>query len=289
MRTDVVVIGGGAVGAAVAYFLKFLDPSTQVSVVERDPTYSQASTPRGSGGVRRLFSLPENIELSKFSMTFFDHFAETMALDGVKADIGLKKHGYLFIVPPSAREVLKRNFDTQRRLGCNVLWLEPEGLKQMFPSMNVSDLGAAVYSPDDGWLVTRSVLMGFRNKATSMGVEFLADAGVGLVRKGKIVTTAKPKSSRFVASSIISRARIRWSHCPTSKIRSAWLSGRKGTGTLEGCLRLRSHVGITSTLMTPILSVSCGPGLRIGFHSLKRPYARERGLVFTTKTTLMAM
>src|SRR5216117_386588 len=125
MRIDVVVIGGGAVGAAVAYFLKFLDPSTQVSVVERDPTYSQASTPRGSGGVRRLFSLPENIELSKFSIAFFDTFAETMALDGVKPDIGLKKHGYLFIVPPSARDVLKRNFDTQQQLGCNVVWLEP--------------------------------------------------------------------------------------------------------------------------------------------------------------------
>ena len=68
MRTDVVVIGGGAVGAAVAYFVKLLDPSAEVSVVERDPTYSQASTLRGSGGVRRLFSLPENIELSQFSI-----------------------------------------------------------------------------------------------------------------------------------------------------------------------------------------------------------------------------
>src|SRR4030081_1143715 len=101
MRTDIVVIGGGAVGAAVAYFLKLLDPSTQVSVVERDPTYSQASTPRGSGGVRRPYSLPENIELSKFSMTFFDHFAETMALHGERPNIGLKKHRHLFLVRPS--------------------------------------------------------------------------------------------------------------------------------------------------------------------------------------------
>jgi hypothetical protein len=48
MRTDVVVIGGGAVGAAVAYFVKLLDPSTAVSVIERDPAYSQASTPQSS-------------------------------------------------------------------------------------------------------------------------------------------------------------------------------------------------------------------------------------------------
>jgi L-2-hydroxyglutarate oxidase LhgO len=50
-RSDVVLIGGGTVGVAVAYFVKLLDPSVQVSVVGRDPTYSQASTPRGSGGV----------------------------------------------------------------------------------------------------------------------------------------------------------------------------------------------------------------------------------------------
>jgi hypothetical protein len=39
---------GRAVGAAVAYFVKLLDPSTAVSVIERDPAYSQASTPQSS-------------------------------------------------------------------------------------------------------------------------------------------------------------------------------------------------------------------------------------------------
>jgi FAD-dependent oxidoreductase domain-containing protein 1 len=99
---------------------------------------------------------------------------------------------------------------TQRRLGCNVIWLEPDGLKQMFPSMNVSDLGAAVYSPDDGWLVNRSVLMGFQNKATSMGVEFLADEVVGLVRKGNSVTTAKLNSGQQIEASHFINAAGAW-------------------------------------------------------------------------------
>ena len=73
MKTGVVVIRGGAIGAAVAHFLKLLD-----------------SRPRASGGIRRLFSLLENIELSIFSIPFFDNFAETMTVDGVKADINLK-------------------------------------------------------------------------------------------------------------------------------------------------------------------------------------------------------
>src|SRR3954468_16434653 len=104
MTTDILVIGGGAIGAAGADFVRLLGPGTEVTVVERDPGYKLASTPRASGGVRRLFSLPENIELSNFSIPFLDTFGETMAVDGVKPDIGLKKQGYLFIVPPSGRE-----------------------------------------------------------------------------------------------------------------------------------------------------------------------------------------
>jgi choline dehydrogenase len=88
-------------GAAVAYFVRLLDPAAEVCVIERDPAYDLASTPRASGGVRRLFSLPENIELSRYSIDFFAGFPEAMAVDAQPADIGLRRDGYLFIVPPS--------------------------------------------------------------------------------------------------------------------------------------------------------------------------------------------
>jgi glycine/D-amino acid oxidase-like deaminating enzyme len=164
-RTDVVIIGGGAIGSAVAYFLKAHDPAVGVTVIERDPGYGLASTPRASGGIRRLFSLAENIELSQYSIAFFESFPETMAVDGQPADIGFHKGGYLFIVPPAGRAVLRRNLETQLRLGCDVSWLDPGDLKQKFPSMTVEDLGAAVHSPDDGWLDPYSVLTGCRDKA----------------------------------------------------------------------------------------------------------------------------
>ena len=210
MRTDIVVIGGGAIGAAVAYYVKLADPAVGLTVVERDPTYELASTPRASGGIRRLFALPENIELSKYSIDFFETFPDTMAVDGVPAEVGFKKHGYLFIVPPSDRDVLQRNFDTQQRLGCNVVWLEPDELKQKFPSMNVDDLGAAVHSPDDGWLDPHSVLMGFRNKAKALGAQFVADEVVGLVRNGNSVTAAVLKSSERVEANHFVNAAGAW-------------------------------------------------------------------------------
>ena len=209
-KADVLIIGGGAIGASVAYFVKRLDPGAEVIVVERDPAYALASTPRASGGVRRLFSLPENIELSAYSIGFFEEFPATMALDGVPADIGLRQNGYLFIVPPSGRDVLRRNFDTQQKLGCRVDWLEPDELNHRFPSMNVADLGAAVFSPDDGWLDPHSVLMGLKNKARSLGARFLADEVTGLVRQGHRVTAAPLASGQRVEASHVVNAAGAW-------------------------------------------------------------------------------
>src|SRR5438552_2499878 len=100
LKTHALIIGGGAIGLAVAYFLKRLEPGTDVTVIERDPAYRLASTPRASGGARRLFSLPENIELSNFSLPFFEGFPDTMAVDCAKVDIGFKKKGYAVSVPP---------------------------------------------------------------------------------------------------------------------------------------------------------------------------------------------
>jgi FAD-dependent oxidoreductase domain-containing protein 1 len=209
-KTDVLVIGGGAIGASVAYFVKRLDPGVEVTVVERDPAYTLASTPRASGGVRRLFSLPENIALSTYSIGFFEDFPTAMAADGVPTDIGLRQDGYLFIVPPPDRDTLRRNFDAQRQLGCGVLWLEPDELKHRFPSMNVADLGAAVLSPDDGWLDPHSVLMGLKNKARSMGTRFLADEVTGLVRQGHRVIAARLASGRRVEASHVVNAAGAW-------------------------------------------------------------------------------
>jgi len=208
--TDVLVVGGGAIGAAVAYFLRLKDPGVDVTVVERDPSYELASTPRASGGVRRLFSLPENIALSQFSIDFFERFPVAMAVDRVPADIGFHKNGYLFIVPPSHVERLRRNHDTQRELGCNVLLLEPEELTHRFPSMYTEDLGAAVLSPDDGWLDADAVLMGLRRKALALGATFVADEVVGLDQRGSVVTAARLASGRILRAGHVVNAAGAW-------------------------------------------------------------------------------
>ena len=84
-RYDVVIVGGGAVGSSVAYFLKVLAPAARVAVIERDSTYEFASTLRASGGARRQFSCPENIAMSNFSIPFIAKAGDTLAVDGEPA------------------------------------------------------------------------------------------------------------------------------------------------------------------------------------------------------------
>lgn len=210
MDADVVIVGGGAIGAAAAYYLRNHTRACSVTVIERDPAYMLASTPRASGGVRRLFALPENIALSNYSIPFFERFEADMAVTGEPAVISFKKGGYLFIVPPSAISELEQNFQTQKAHGVRVVWLDRKGIKEAFPSMTVDDLGAGVHSPDDGWLDPHSVLQGFRKKAQSLGAVFVDDEVVGVEVSSKIARAVRLRSGRRVGAGAIINAAGAW-------------------------------------------------------------------------------
>ena len=73
---DVVIIGGGIIGAASAYFLS--KEGRKVKVIERDPTYKNASFPLSLGGFRRQFFQKENILLGKFAREFIFQIPELL-------------------------------------------------------------------------------------------------------------------------------------------------------------------------------------------------------------------
>lgn len=178
-RTDVAVIGGGIVGSCTAYFLKVLDPSLDVTVIEPDPTYEFCSTLRASGGCRVQFTAPENIAMSLFSLDFVKRFPETMATADREAPIDWVEGGYLFIVPPEAVKALEANTAIQRAHGATVELLSPSELKARFPSMHVDDLGVGALTPHDGWCDPNGFLWGTRRKAVELGARYVADRVTG--------------------------------------------------------------------------------------------------------------
>ncbi|MES2830494.1 MAG: FAD-binding oxidoreductase [Pseudomonadota bacterium] len=211
-KYDVLIAGGGIVGCYVAYFLKRDDPAISVAVVEPDPTYEFASTVRASGGARRLFSCPENIEMSNFGIERIQQFSSEMAIDGQPVPIDWVEQGYLFIVQGAKPlKMLEENATVQRSLGAEIQLLDRAGLRNLLPSMYVADLDGAAYSPRDGWCDPNSFLQGTRKKAASLGVEFIRDRIVGYTLTGSRITGANLASSTALSADHFVNAAGAWS------------------------------------------------------------------------------
>src|SRR3954465_848237 len=92
---DVVIVGGAAVGSAVAYFLTHdLGFAGSVAVIERDPTYARAATTLSAASIRQQFSTPENIRMSRFGVEFIGQLKERFGPD---ATVSFHPGGYLLL------------------------------------------------------------------------------------------------------------------------------------------------------------------------------------------------
>jgi len=174
MRHDVVIIGGGIIGSSIAYHLTEAGAG-DVAVIERDPTYEIAATPRGSGGIRQLFSLPENVAMTRHGLPFYEGFDETMAVDGESPAISFRRQGYLFVSDAGDAATMEANFRNQEKLGVAAELLDGPALARLFPSIRTDDVDIAVHSPNDAWIDAYAALQGFRRKARSLGVTYLQD------------------------------------------------------------------------------------------------------------------
>src|ERR1700687_5370299 len=86
---DLVVIGGGIVGAATAFFARRAGLS--VVLLEKRPALCTLTTPVSTGAFRLQFDNPEEIAVVRGGIDLFDHFAEVAELPGY--DLSIRKQG----------------------------------------------------------------------------------------------------------------------------------------------------------------------------------------------------
>jgi FAD-dependent oxidoreductase domain-containing protein 1 len=179
---DVVIIGGAIMGSSVAYHLLSAEPKLKVAVVERDPTYTKASTPLCLGGVRTQFSLKENILIGQYSMECFSRFEEEMAVQDERPFIDYRQEGYLYLIEPAGEKAAKGARALQKEMGCEVEWWAPEEIRAHFPLIAVESFAGATFGPKDGHLDPYAALMAYRKKAITLGAKYVADEVVGILR-----------------------------------------------------------------------------------------------------------
>jgi glycine/D-amino acid oxidase-like deaminating enzyme len=209
---DIVIVGGGVMGCSAAYHLMLDGRAGRVAVVERDPTYAFASTPRSAGGIRQQFSLPENIRMSRYGLGFYKRFPELMAIDGEAGpDVSLRQGGYLFLATDAGREALEESHRTQVGLGAPVELLDRDGLRARFPSLVLDDVALGSFGREDGWMDPHTILQGFRRKARALGAAMIHDAVVGLDRDGPRVAAVRLASGARIAAGTVVITAGAWS------------------------------------------------------------------------------
>ena len=178
------IIGGGAIGSAVAYWLT-ADPAFvgEVVVVERDPTYRAASSALSASSIRQQFSTPVNIAIGLFGIGFLRGIGETLAVNGERPDIGLVEPGYLFLATEPGMATLRANHAVQVAHGADVELLTPDELRRRYPWLTVEDLAGGSHGrTGEGWFDGYGLLRAFRAKAIAQGARYLAAEAVGLDR-----------------------------------------------------------------------------------------------------------
>jgi len=179
---DIVIIGGGIMGCSIAYWLKKRSPTgLNIVVVERDPTYSRASTILSVGGLRQQFSLAENIEMSLYGADFLRESKQLLSIDGKEApDVQFHPHGYLFLASKTGAEQLMVNHKLQTELGAKVQLLTPTRLKKRFPWISTENVELGCYGlENEGWFDPWSLLGALKKKAISQGTIFVKAEAIG--------------------------------------------------------------------------------------------------------------
>ncbi len=208
MQTDVLIVGGAAVGSATAYFLAS-QPSFKGSilVVEQDPTYARSATALSAASIRHQFSTPENIRLSQFGSSFLKSVGDHLRVDGEAPAIGFKERGYLFLATAQGLGILQSNHLTQCAENVDVSLLTPAQLQSRFPWLNVDDLSAgSLGNTGEGWLDAYALMQGFRRKALSLGVQYRQARVEALCRQGRLVTSARLSTGESVTCGTVINA-----------------------------------------------------------------------------------
>jgi len=189
-RFDVVVVGGGVMGCATAYFL-MSEPgfAGTVAVVERDPSYRTASSALSASSIRQQFSTPANIALSRFGLEFIRDANRHLSVDGDPVDLGLREPGYLYLATPAGVGVLEANHAVQRACDVDVALLAPDELAARFPWLSTQGIAlGSLGLSGEGWFDGYSLMQAFRRKAKDLGATFIAGEAAAMTLEGGRVT-----------------------------------------------------------------------------------------------------
>jgi len=167
-KANIVIIGGGVIGSAIAYNLA--EKGVQDIVVLEKNYIASGSTGSCGAGIRQQWGTKMNCLLSRKSMEIFENMNEIL---NTRRDIELKQGGYLLLAY-SKKELdqFKENIKLQHKFDIPSRLLTVKEAKEIVPQLNTTGVSGAAFCPTDGHANPFRVNQAYVEAAERKGVEF---------------------------------------------------------------------------------------------------------------------
>lgn len=197
------IIGGGIVGASIAYHLTQAG-CKDVVVLERECVQGLGSTGRATGGIRSQFSHPLDIAMSLYSLDFIRHFKDETGVDPC-----YRPNGYIFLATTKAQTSdLKDLVALQQKSGLKeVRLVSREDIRELAPILNVDDVLGGTFCSSDGFIEPLYLLKGFTERAVARGSKVLLNTtATGIELAGSKITGVVTNQGTISTNIVINAA-----------------------------------------------------------------------------------
>lgn len=200
---EVVIIGGGIIGCATAYYLA-KQGVTDVIVLEKD-FLASGSTGRCGAGVRQQWGLKMNVLLAKESIQAFETLNEEL---DTGLDIEFKQKGYLMLAHTERMvEQYKKNVELQQSLDVPARLITPQEAREIVPYLNTDGLLAATFCPTDGHINPFIATNSYAQAARRLGATVLIDTEVtGIEVAGDKVVAVQTSRGKIHTNKVLNAA-----------------------------------------------------------------------------------
>ena len=198
---SIVIIGGGVMGASIAFHLAEAGVGNVV-LLERNELAS-GSTSKAAGGVRAQFSDPVNIALGARSLDAFESFQTRPG-----QAIDLHQVGYLFLITrESDLAVYEQSVALQNEMGVKSVLLTASQAAELSPGVVTKDVLAAAFHSRDGYCSPESVVMGYASGARRHGATMHTGVAVtDIIKEGCNIVGVVTEVGTISTSTVICAA-----------------------------------------------------------------------------------
>lgn len=202
---DIVIIGGGVMGASTLYHL-VARGQKNVILLEKDEFFGQGATGRCAGGVRYQFSTEINVRLSLESLPMLERFK-----DEIGQEIDYRQCGYLIVCTHEEDAVtFKRNVEMQNSLGVATEWLDGDEVRMRLPLFKFDDAIGATFNQKDGLVDPNSVMAGYISAAAKLGGKSFNNVEVTSIKIEAGHVKGVETNKGFIATPLVVNAAGPW-------------------------------------------------------------------------------